>query len=85
MSKKAGILDQAAHQHKRPWGMTEQEVFQLMQAFTADKTCILEDDALTLCHWAQAHKRGAYALDLVLAGRVRVAVDGATVRLCPWR
>ena len=83
--KTAFILDQSNGPCKRPWDLTAQEVLQLMQAFTADKTCILEEDALTLCRWAQAHKRGAYVLDLVFAGRVRVAVQDATVRLCPWR
>ena len=40
-----------------------------------------DEDALTLCHWAQAQKFGAYVLHLVLEGSVSVAVEGDAVRL----
>ena len=81
MSKHAAILDQGESRHKRPWELTDQEVFLLMQAFTRDKTSITEEDALTLCHWAQARKLGALTLQLVLAGPLRVAVEGTDVKL----
>ena len=71
-------------QHRRearPCELTDDEVFQLMRAYTRDKTCITEEDALTLCHWAQAQKFGAYVLQLVLAGSLRVTVDDGTVKL----
>jgi hypothetical protein len=55
-----------------------------MQAYTADKSCITEEDALTLCHWAQAQKYGAYVLQLVLEGHLRIKVEGKTVRLGLW-
>jgi hypothetical protein len=50
MSRKAGILAQAEARYKRPWALTDQEVFQLMQAFTRDKTLVTEADCVTLCH-----------------------------------
>jgi len=67
--KKAAIVDQAADRHKRPCELTAEEVHKLMRTFTRDKCSITEADALTLCHWAQAHKAGAYALHLVLGIR----------------
>jgi hypothetical protein len=79
--QKTAILDEDQARHKWPWDLTDQEVFQLMQAFTRDKCVVTEDDCLTLCHWAQAHKRSATVLALVLAGRVRVAVEGGVVTL----
>ena len=81
MSRKAGILDQAGSQHKRPCALSDQEVFQLMRAYTADKSCITEADALTLCHWAQAQKFGAYVLQLVLEGHLRIVVEGQEVKV----
>jgi hypothetical protein len=81
MSKQAAILDQDDLRHKRPWDLTGEEVLHLMQAFTRDKCTITEADALTLCHWAQAQKRGAYVLHLVLAGHLRVEVEGTAVKV----
>ena len=81
MSKQAAILDQARTRHKRPCELTDHEVFLLMRAYTADKTCITEADALTLCHWAQAQKFGAYVLQLVLAGRLHIVVKEQEIRL----
>ena len=80
-TKKAAILDQDAAQHKRHCELTDEEVFQLMRAYTADKTCITEADALTLCHWAQQQKCGAYVLQLVLEGHLRVVVEGSEVKV----
>ena len=85
MYEEGAIVDQAADRHKRPWDLTDTEVFQLMQAYTADKTCITEADALTLCHWAEHHKRSAHILGLVLAGHLRVTVAGQDVQLGPQR
>jgi hypothetical protein len=68
MSKEAASLDENSPRHKRPCDLTDQEVFQLMQAYTADKSCITEEDALTLCHWAQAQKYGAYVLQPTFKG-----------------
>jgi hypothetical protein len=85
MSNKAAILAQAAGRHKRPWDLTGEEVCQLMRAFTAGKTCILEDDALILVRWAQRQRAGALALAGVLAGHLRPLVDGdqVTVEVLP--
>lgn len=81
MSKEVAILDQGADHHKAPWALTDTEVFQLMQAFTADKPCIAEEDALTLGRWAEHRKRGAYILGLVLAGHLCVTVHAGAVSL----
>ena len=51
-----------------------------MAAFTRGKACITEEDALTLCRWAEVQKFGAFVLFLVLEGRVAVTVkDGAVM------
>ena len=52
MSKPSAIVDQAGARHQPPCALTAEEVFLLLRAYTADKTCITEADALTLCHWA---------------------------------
>jgi hypothetical protein len=80
MRQADAILD---HEHGRhhPCALTAEEVVQLLRAFTWGKTSIDEADALTLCHWAQAQKVGAYVLALVLAGHLCVEVAGSTVTL----
>jgi hypothetical protein len=80
MRKEGAIVDDTTARRK-PCELTDQEVFLLMQAYTADKSCITEADALTLCHWAQAQKLGAYVLRLVLEGHLRVTVEGDAVKL----
>ena len=82
MLKQSAIVDQADAQGKR-WPLTDEEVFALMQAFTRDKTCITEEDALTLCRWAQEQKFGAYVLHLVLEGYVTVSVEAGAVTVGP--
>ena len=78
MARKARIVAQDAAPRQAPWCLTSEEVLQLMQAFTADKSLIVEADALTLGHWAEHRKRGAWELALVLAGECAVRVaDGA--------
>ena len=79
MRNEDAIVDQAAGRHKRPGALTEEEVLQLMQAFTHGKTCILEEDALTLVRWALQQRAGAWALEGVLAGRLTPRVEGARV------
>ena len=54
-----------------------------MQVFTPGKTCITEEDALTLCKWAQEQKFGAYVLHLVLEGYVTVSVEVGAVTVGP--
>jgi len=57
------------------------EVLQLMQAFTAGKTAVLEDDCVTLLRWAVAQRVGNAVLDLVLEGTLTPVVEGAEVTL----
>ena len=66
---------------RNPWDLTGDEVTQLMQTYTQDKACILEQDAIELCHWAEQRKRGAYELHLALMGHVQVTVAGGVVTL----
>ena len=84
MSKKeqAAILDECTDTRK-PYDLTDKDVFQLMETFTRDKTLVTEEDCLILCRWAQARKLGAYVLQLVLEGRVAVTVEADTVKLGP--
>ena len=82
MSKQAAIVDECPDPRKR-WPLTDAEVFALMQAFTRDKSVITEEDALTLCKWAQSQKFGAYVLHLVLEGYVTVSVEAGAVKVGP--
>jgi hypothetical protein len=59
--------------------LTDDEVLRLMQAFTAGKTEILEDDALTLVQWAQRIRMGAVVLAMVLDGDLTPVVEGGEV------
>ena len=81
MARKARIVAQDAAPGQTPWSLTSEEILQLMQTFTADKSMIYEADALALCHWAEHRKRGAWELALVLAGKVRVQVADGAVQL----
>ena len=78
MCKKGAILDQARCPRK-PCELSDAEVLQLMQAFTRGKREVLEEDALTVCRWAQAQKFGAYVLELVLAGHLVPSVKEGQV------
>ena len=82
MSTKIGSVDQDEATDNF-WPLTSAEVQQLMQAFTHDKVMILEQDAMTLCKWAQQIKYDAFALHLVMAQRVAVSVEGSVVTLGP--
>ena len=81
MARKARIVAQDAAPRQAPWCLASEEALHLMQAFTADKCLIVEADALTLGHWAEHRKRGAWELALVLAGKVRVQVADGAVQL----
>ena len=81
MARKARIVAQDAAPRQAPWCLTSEEVLQLMQAFTADKSLIVEADALALCHWAERCQRSAWALALVLDGQVSVQVEDGQVQL----
>jgi hypothetical protein len=63
----------------RPVELTPEELARLMRAFTEGKTEMLEDDALTLVQWAMAQRMGAVVLEMVLAGDLRLIVDGGKV------
>ena len=52
-----------------------------MQALTRDQTVVTEDEALTLCRWAQAQKVGALVLEMVLDGELSVSVEGEAVKV----
>lgn len=80
-TRRTAIVDQAEGRHKQLSALSEKEIFLLMQAYTRDKTCITEADALTLCHWAQGIKFGSYVLALVLEQRLRITVEGAEVKI----
>ena len=74
------MVDQRRTRHKS-CALSDEEVFLLMRAFTRDKSCITEDDAMTLCRWAQAQKFGAFVLKMVLQGHLRVRVENGRVRV----
>jgi hypothetical protein len=63
----------------RPGELTQDEMVRLMRAFAEGKTEMLEDDALTLVQWAMAQRMGAVVLEMVLAGDLRLIVDGGKV------
>jgi hypothetical protein len=75
---------------RRPWkALSQEEVTQLMEAFTRGKTEILGEDALTLVKWAEAMRHGALCVEMILAraviplvqdGRVTVALPGEEER-----
>ena len=48
--------------------LSPEDLTRLLQAFTAGKTEILEDEALTLVQRASAQRRGAMLVEMILAG-----------------
>ena len=81
MSRKSGIVEEGGPRHKRPYALSDKEVFQLMRAFTRDKALVTEADCLTLCRWAQERKLNAVVLQAVLEGHLRVVVEGQEVKV----
>ena len=81
MFTKTGIVDDTIARYKQRSALTDEEIFQLMQAYTADKSCITEDEVMTFLHWAQHCKLLAHTLELVLAGALRVVVEGEAVKV----
>ena len=78
---KTGIVEDALARHKRESALTDEEIFVLLEAFTRDKTCILEEDAMSLLRWAQHCKLLTHTLQLVLEGHARIEVEGDQVKV----
>ena len=82
MSRKAGIVDDTIVRRKAAnSALTQEEITALMAAYTADKTCILEEDALIFLRWAQHCKLISQTFELVLEGHVRIVVEGEVVKV----
>ena len=52
-----------------------------MQAFTAGKTEIVEDDAVALLRWAHEMRMGALMLDMVLNQELTPVVEAGVVKV----
>jgi hypothetical protein len=63
----------------RPVELTQDEMERLLRAFTAGKTEMLEDDALTLVKWATAQRMGAMLVEMILAGELVPSVKEGEV------
>ena len=85
MKKKTALCshDGGADKHTShlPLLLTAAEAVELMRAFTAGKTAILEEDALMVLGWANAMRLGALLLQMVLEQRAYPVIENGAVTI----
>ena len=79
--RKEAVSMRQEHETFKGYALSEAEILQLMQVFTRGKTCIVEDDAITLLRWANEQRSRAVILDMVLAGEIIPSVADGEVTL----